>query len=155
MSVSKVTQALEDMPPDEPLDWIAFSARVNEEFSAATTPAERGDLLAARAVAMEVVVRQLQLHGEHLEKFMDACELEYKRLIVQETLVDGVVSYEEMLHVTDREIAAGRMSEDYALRAIAIEECPQAGPVAASKLEDVQCSTDNKLAKLKHWLHID
>jgi hypothetical protein len=122
MSVSKLTAALEDMPPHEPFDWIAFSARVNEEFSAASTSEERSDLLAARAVAMEVVVRQLQLHGEHLEKFMDVCELEYKRLIVQETLVDGVVSYEEMLHVTDREIAAGRMSEDYALRAIAIEE---------------------------------
>jgi hypothetical protein len=76
---------------------------------------------------MEFVVRQLALHGEHSEKFTDACELGYKRLIVQETLVDGVVSYEEMLHVTDREIAAGRMSEDYALRAMAIEQCPQAG----------------------------
>jgi hypothetical protein len=116
MSVSKLIQELEDVPPHEPFDWIAFSARVNEEFAAATTSEERSDLLAARAVAMEFVVRQLQLHGEHLEKFMDVCELEYKRLIVQETLVDSVVSYEEMLHVTDREIAAGRMSEDYALR---------------------------------------
>jgi hypothetical protein len=122
MSVSKLIQDLEDMPPHEPLDWLAFSARVNEEFGAATTSTERADLLAARAAAMELVIRQLQLHGDHLEKFMDACELEYKRLIVQETLVDGVVSYEAMLHVTDREIAAGRMSEDYALRAIAIEE---------------------------------
>jgi hypothetical protein len=155
MSVSKLTQELEGVPPHEPFDWIAFSALVNEEFRAATTSEERSDLLAARAVAMEFVVRQLQLHGEHLEKFTDVCELEYNRLIVQETLVDGVVSYEEMLHVTDREIAAGRMSEDYALRAIAIEECPQPGQVNASKPNDVQSSFDNKLAKLKHWLHID
>ena len=150
-----MTQELEDLPPHEPFDWIAFSARVTEEFGAATTSEERSKLLAARAVAMELVVRQLQLHGEHLEKFTDACELEYKRLIVQETLIDGVVSYEEMLHVTDREIAVGRMSEDYALRALAIEECPQAAQVDASKPSDVQSSTDNKLAKLKHWLHID
>src|SRR6202046_5687360 len=155
MSVSKLIQELEDVPPHEPFEWIAFSARVNEEFAAATTSEERSDLLAARAVAMEFVVRQLQLHGEHLEKFMDVCELEYKRLIVQETLVDGVVSYEEMLHVTDREIAAGRMSEDYALRAIAIEECPQPGQVNASKPNDVPSSFDSKLANLKHWLHID
>src|SRR5580698_10253389 len=113
MSASQLFQQLEDMPPDEPLDWIAFRTRVNEEFSAATTSQERGNLLAARALAMEFVVRQLELHGEQFEKFTDACELEYKRLIVQETLVDGVVSYEEMLHVTDREIAAGRMSEHY------------------------------------------
>ena len=123
MPVSKLSQALEDIPPHTPFDWIAYSARVNEEFGAASTSEERSELLAARAAAMELVVRQLELHGEHLDKFTDACELEYKRLIVQETLVDGVISYEKMLHVTDREIAAGRMSEDYALRTMAIEEC--------------------------------
>jgi len=155
MSVSKLIQELDDVPSHEPFDWIAFSARVNEEFGAATTSEERSDLLAARAIAMEFVVRQLELHGEHLEKFTDVCELEYKRLIVQETLVDGVVSYEEMLHVTDREIAAGRMSEDYALRAMAIEECPETGLVNASKPDDARSSSDSKLAKLKHWLHID
>ena len=155
MSVSKLTQDLENAPPHEPFDWMAFSARVNEEFGGATTSEERGDLLAARAVAMEFVVRQLQLHGERLEKFTDMCELEYKRLIVQETLVDGVVSYEEMLHVTDREIAAGRMSEDYALRAMAIEQCPQARQVDDSKPNDVQFSSASQLAKLKRWLHID
>src|ERR1700722_20179540 len=101
MSVAKLTQELEELPPHEPFDWITFRARVNEEFGAATTSAERSDLLAARAVAMEFVVRQLQLHGEHLEKFMDLCELEYKRLIVQETLVYGGVSFETSVYGSD------------------------------------------------------
>jgi hypothetical protein len=153
MSASKLIQELEGMPAGEPLDWIAFSARVNEQFSAATASEERGDLLAARAVAMEIVVRQLELHGEQFEKFTDACELEYKRLIVQETLVEGVVSYDEMLHVTDREIAAGRMSEDYALRAIAIEESTDAAKVLASKSEDNPSAPTSTFAKLKRWLH--
>jgi hypothetical protein len=155
MSVSKLTQELEDASPHEPFDWIAFSARVNEEFRAATTSEERSALLAARAVAMELVVRQLGLHGEDLEKFTDACELEYKRLIVQETLVDGVLSYEEMLRVTDREIAAGRMSEDYALRAMAIEECPHSEHLDTSNPGNVPSSSAGKFAKLKQWLHID
>ena len=60
-----------------------------------------------------------------------------------------------MLHVTDREIAAGRMSEDYALRAMAIEHYPHAGQVDASKPNDVQFSSATQLAKLKRWLHID
>jgi hypothetical protein len=155
MSVSRLTQELEDVRADEPFDWIAFSARVNEEFDAATTSEERSELLDARAVAIELVIRQLQLHGEHLEKFTDACEMEYKRLIVRETLVDGVVSYEVMLHVTDREIAAGRMSEDYALRAIAVESRPQATPDKVSNSGEPYSSTDSRFGKLKHWLHID
>jgi hypothetical protein len=69
MTVSTLTQELEDAAPDELFDWMAFSTRLNEEFGAATTSEERGELLAARAVAMEFVVRQLQLRGEHLEKF--------------------------------------------------------------------------------------
>jgi hypothetical protein len=152
MSTSNLLQELENIPLHEPFDWAAFSARVNEEFGAATSSEERGDLLAARAVAMEFVVRQLELHGEHLEKFTDACELEYKRLIVQETLVDGVVSHEKMLHVTDREIAAGRMSDDYALRAIAVEEYPETRQVDASPKDE---HASSGLAKLKRWLHID
>jgi hypothetical protein len=79
--------------------------------------------------------------------------LEYKRLIVQEAAIDGVVSYENMLHVTDREIAAGRMSEDYALRAIAIEECPEAARTSGTTTLEVQAPSANKLARLKHWLH--
>jgi hypothetical protein len=134
MSVSKLIEELEDAPPDEPFDWIAFSARLDQEFRAANTSEERSDLLATRAAAIQVVTRQLELHGDELEKFTDACELEYKRLIVLETLVDGVISYEAMLTVTDREIAAGRMSEDYALRVIAIEESPRAAKSSASKL---------------------
>jgi hypothetical protein len=73
MPASNLIQELEDMPLHEPFDWIAFSARLSEEFVAATTSEERSDLLAARTLAMEFVVRQLALHGEHLEKFTDAC----------------------------------------------------------------------------------
>jgi hypothetical protein len=154
MSASKLLEELQDLPPDEPLDWMAFSTRVDREFSAAATSEERSDLLAARAVAMEFVVRQLELHGEQFEKFTDACELEYKRLIVQEAMIDGVVSYEAMLHVTDREIAAGRMSEDYALRAIAIEESAQPGGLSSTNPTDDETASAGKLASLKHWLHL-
>jgi hypothetical protein len=155
-AASAFIQEIEDLPPDEPLDWLAFSDRIHVALSAAATSEERSELLAARAVAIEFVVRQLQLIGEQFEKFIDACELEYKRLIVQETLVDGHVSYERMLHVTDREIAAGRMSEDYALRAIAVEELPASTLDRTSPaLEQAPATSTTRWATLRHWLHID
>jgi hypothetical protein len=119
MSALEIAEEIEALPADEPLDWIVVSQRINDEFAVANSFEERGELLAVRAGAIEVVVHQLQLTGEHLEKFIDACDLEYKRLIVQETLIGKGVSAEKMLAVTDREVAAGRMSDDYALRELA------------------------------------
>jgi hypothetical protein len=59
-----------------------------------------------------------------------------------------------MLQVTDREIPL-----DECLR---VTRCardgnrgPETEPVTASKPNDVQSSSDSKLAKLKYWLHID
>jgi hypothetical protein len=47
------------------------------------------------------------------------------------------------------------MSEDYALRAMAIEECPQPEHVDSSNPGNVPSSSAGRFAKLKQWLHID
>ena len=47
------------------------------------------------------------------------------------------------------------MSEDYALRAIAVEELPQAAGLRNPKPDDERSSSTGNLAKLKRWLRID
>ena len=155
MSASDLLQELQAIPMDQPPDWPAISQRITDEFTKAATSEERGNVLAIRAAAMDHVVRQLQLNGDHLEKFIDACELEYKRLLVQETLVGSSVSIDLMLAVTDREIAAGRMSEDYALRELAKEESAAAHPEQArspSTESSGSAEENSRLAKIRNWL---
>ena len=151
MSASQLIEEIESLPPDQLLDWTTISKRVNAEFNAAKTPEERGEILAVRAAAIEVLEIQLKLHGDRLEKFIDVCDLDYKRLIVQEASVDSHISFERMLSVTDREISAGRMSEDFALREIAKEEMGLAGVATAPQ---TAAAAQSAFEKLKHWLHI-
>jgi hypothetical protein len=152
MSAAQLIEEIESLPPDQPLDWAAISQRVNAEFSAAATSEERGEILAVRAAAIEVLEIQLELHGDQLEKFIDVCDLDYKRLIVQEASVDSHISFEKMLNVTDREIKAGRMSEDFALRQIAKEETGRVGEEAIPPA--AAASAESAFDKLKHWLHL-
>lgn len=152
MSASELIHQIESTPPDRLIDWVEISERLNVEFRAASTSEERGEILAVRADAIELLEQQLQLHGEQLEKFIDACDLEYKRLIVDEASIDSHVSFERMLSVTDREIAAGRMSEDFALREIAKEET---GLVGQSQAQASGAPAGpSAFDKLKHWLHL-
>jgi hypothetical protein len=158
MSASELLEELQATPPDQPLDWPSISERIAAEFTKATSSEERGEVLAIRAAAMEHVVQQLQLSGDHLEKFIDVGELEYKRLIVQETMVGSATSFDLMLAVTDREIAAGRMSEDYALREIAKEEYAATHPTEVApppKPSETAVPPDHsRLAKVRSWLGI-
>ena len=154
MSASELIQELESMPPDRPIDWIALSERLNGEFRLASSSQERGAILAVRAKAIELVEHQLQLHGDQLEKFIDVCDLEYKRLIVEEASENSHISYIKMLTITDREIAAGRMSEDFALRQIAKEETGSADDRSAAETTGAGPET-RAFDRLKRWLHRD
>jgi len=89
---------------------------------------------------MDLTERNLiaQNEGELLENFRKAREQDYKVCIVQECTVGlkspggGDVSVERLMAVTNREIAAGRMSEQHSLRQIAVEGA------AAPHLSDAQ-----------------
>ncbi len=153
MSASELIREIESLPPDQPLDWVGLSERLNAEFTAAASPEERGALLAVRAAAIDLLENQLALQAEQLEKFIDVCDLEYKRLIVQEASVGSQISFERMLRVTDREIAAGRMSEDFALRQIAEEETGMTASAASAQARTG--GGESAFERLKRWLHLD
>ena len=48
-----------------------------------------------------------------------------------------------------------QVPEADALRAIAVEECQEAGQADATKDNDPELSSAGRLAKLKRWLHIE
>lgn len=103
--------------------------RIEEEFAASKTNDEHAQVLAIFKAMTDRVERGMAApggHGQLLTDFRAANAYEYKALIVQECLVGsdlpggGDVSVELLKAVTDREIAAGRMTEDHSLRQLAL-----------------------------------
>jgi len=103
--------------------------KILAEFDAATSAEDRGRLLAVFKAVMDMTERNLIANNkaEMLPDFQKAREKDYKILIVQECTVGlaspggGDVSIERMMAVTNREIAAGRMTEQHSLRQIAVQ----------------------------------
>ena len=109
---------------------VEIRKRIIEEFSAARTDEDRAHVLAIYKDTMDRVERGLEARGGHeevLAKFKEARAYDYKSLIAQECLVagdspgGGDISVEKLMAVTDREIAAGRMTEDHPMRKIAVQ----------------------------------
>jgi hypothetical protein len=104
--------------------------RIDKEFKVAPTSEQRGTLLALFTAFMDAMERGLAAHGDQklLEDFKGARAQDYKIFIVQECtvgldtpVVGGDVSVDMLMAVTNREIAAGRMTEDHSMRKIALE----------------------------------
>jgi hypothetical protein len=111
-------------------DLERIRKRIEEEFLAAKTSDERTEVLAIFTAMTDRVERGLAAggHDELLANFRTANAYEYKSLIVQECAVGldtpvggGDISGDMLMAVTNREIAAGRMTENHSLRKIAVE----------------------------------
>jgi len=116
--------------------------RIEEEFLAAKTSDERAQVLAIFKAMTDRVERVLAARDgedELLANFRAANAYEYKSLLYQECLVaagspeGGDISVEKLMAVTDREIAAGRMTEDHTLRKIA-KQCAAAPHLSHTEL---------------------
>jgi hypothetical protein len=126
--------------------------KILKEFDAAVTSDQRGTLLAIFKAVTDNVERNLAVRPDQaqlLEEFRKARDQDYKIFIVQECtvgldtpVVGGDISVDMLMAVTNREIAAGRMTEDHSLRKLAIEGA------AAPHLSHTELVT--KHAKLKH-----
>jgi len=114
--------------------------KILKEFDAAATADDRSRVLAVFKAVMDATERTLiaKNEAELLSNFRAAREQDYKICIVQECTVGlhspggGDVSVERMMAVTNREIAAGRMTEQHSLRQIAVQGA------AAPHLSDAQ-----------------
>lgn len=110
-------------------DTQAIRDKIFEEFDATTTSDQRVALLGMFKATMDVAESWHAAHStqQELAAFKEARAADYGRLLVKESTVDGTLdgalSYETLKAVTDREIAAGRMTEDYSLRRAALDGC--------------------------------
>lgn len=111
-------------------DIVDVRAKIGREFDAASTSEERGKVLAIFTATMDQAERHLIKLGDQAEllaNLRNARAQDYKIFILQECTVGldspggGDVSIEMLMAVTNREIAAGRMTEDHSMRKIAVE----------------------------------
>jgi hypothetical protein len=112
-------------------DLRAIRDKIHEEFDTATSSAQHGALLGIFHAAMNIAESHVAKTGtpEQLAEFQTARAQDYNLFIVKESLVGvessggGDVSVEMLMAVTDRELAAGRITEDHRLRKLAVEGC--------------------------------
>jgi hypothetical protein len=103
--------------------------KIQRELDAAASSEQRGRVLAIFNMTMDQAERNLAARdqGELLEQLKKARAQYYKTFIVKECTVgaespgSGDVSVEMLMAATNREIAAGRMTEGHALRRMAVE----------------------------------
>jgi hypothetical protein len=101
--------------PGAPLsNWRQIIDQINRDFDEAGTVDRRSALLATFKATMDIV--ESTLAPEHLESFREARRKHYSSFIVQEALVGEHVCIESLHAITAREIEAGRMPPDHALR---------------------------------------
>lgn len=110
-------------------DPVGIRDKIFEEFKAAKTSEERAALLALFKATFDITEAHVAKNKpEALAGLQKARAYDYKLFIYTECtvgldtpIVGGDVSVDMLINVTDREIAAGRMTEDHSIRKIAIE----------------------------------
>jgi len=126
-----IQSLIEEMKAATNKDIHEVRAKLGQEFDAAVTSQQRGTVLALFTAYMDALERGLaaqQADPKLIENFRTAREQDYKTFIVQECtvgldtpVVGGDVSIERLMAVTNREVAAGRMTEDHSLRKLAVQ----------------------------------
>jgi hypothetical protein len=132
MSIENLANELQSA---ESFDVVEVRAKIQKEFDAATTSDQRAKVLAIFKATMDLIERNLTSRGDQealLADFRKARAQDYNTFIYQECTVGldspggGDISVEMLMAVTNREIAAGRMTEDHSARKIAVESAAAA-----------------------------
>jgi hypothetical protein len=106
---------------------VAIRDKIFEEFDASTSSDQRSALLATFKATMDIAESHVAKNGneQQLAEFREARADDYTKLVVKESTVDGTVegtiSPEAFMAVTNREIAAGRMTPDDPIRQLAVK----------------------------------
>lgn len=100
------------------VDWLELRNELFAEHGRATTPADKGDCIAAWKSLMDAIENAAS-PGD-LAKLKEARRKDYNVFVVNESLLDGQVEPAKLAEVTLREVTAGRMAANHRLRVLAI-----------------------------------
>ena len=125
-----IESLINELNAPEGFDIVEARKKILREFDTATTSDQRAEVLAIFKATMDLAERNLADRGDQaqlLAGLQKARAYDYKVFIVQECtvgldtpVVGGDISVDMLMAVTNREIAAGRMTEDHSLRKIAV-----------------------------------
>jgi hypothetical protein len=121
MRLAELVQRVKELGIDSPADWVQLRAQIFREHMRATTTEERVALLKAWHASMNLlqVLLDRTASAEEADRFNAAWLADYRELLVQETLVGANICASLLDEVTRREVAAGRLASDDALRQVA------------------------------------
>ena len=155
---TKLFQLLNDIGAPM-LNWKEINAEICNEWdqtfgdkSDSNWPllsVKRVDLLALFKSVMDIA--ESAIDPEDLEVMRDAREGQYKTFIFQEAMVGENVCVETLYAVTEREIRAGRMNSDHALRKIATDGVAVPHMTRAELLAQIQPPKPTFIQKLKKF----
>lgn len=119
----RVAKEILNLKPGDPVDVRKFRDQIHGEFDNAGSSEERGELLGVFKTLMDLAERNLQSSGvpdSVLDEFRKIREQDYCLFLAKESTIDGNACSEILDEVTRREMQAGRMSQDHALRELAV-----------------------------------
>lgn len=120
-----LAQLQADAAAGKSLDFRAVRESIHDAFERTDSASERVVLLQAFNAVMDQVERSGSIDPENLEVFRDTRAKDYNLLLMREVVIGENASTELLHAVTAREVAAGRMTEDHALRKLAVEGIAQ------------------------------
>jgi len=98
-----------------------FLAETAKEYRQCATKSEKEQLLNLHKATLDIMERSF-IDDSDMHTFKNAREQHYNTMLVWEATVDGDVDANILYSITQREIDAGRMTEENSIRKIVIEE---------------------------------
>ena len=153
-----IDRLLHELKTPGGLDLPKVRESIGKAFDASATSEQRGKVLSIFKATMDDVERHLAGRGDQVEalkNFREARAQEYKLFIAQECIVGldtpvvgGDFSVDMLMAVTNREIAAGRMTEDHSTRQMAVK-CAAAPHLSHAELIAKHAKLKDQAARSK------
>ena len=120
MSVNELVARAQAMAAGGDVEWRQMREDIHDELDKKPTVDDRVTLLKLFTAIMDLVERNVEAADpSKLQDLRNAREADYRLMIVKEAMIGENVCADILLEVTDREVAAGRMTPDHTLRKLA------------------------------------